>query len=98
MKGSCIDLILKSRPSLHQFTNIRETGIQFDLSPEKTSLKKPSLIRVKDTLNYHAPIEISKYHGNTKSHVNTILRKEIMKSSNLKHKAKKLGKIEDNKH
>ena len=27
MKGSCIDLILTSRPSLHQFTNVFETGI-----------------------------------------------------------------------
>ena len=26
-KGSCIDLILTSRPSLHQFTNVFETGI-----------------------------------------------------------------------
>ena len=25
--GSCIDLILTSRPSLHQFTNLPETGI-----------------------------------------------------------------------
>ena len=27
MKGSCIDLILTSSPSLHQFTNVFETGI-----------------------------------------------------------------------
>ena len=27
VKGSCIDLILTSRPSLHQFTNVFETGI-----------------------------------------------------------------------
>ena len=27
MKGSCIDLILTSGPSLHQFTNVFETGI-----------------------------------------------------------------------
>ena len=26
VKGSCIDLILTSRPSLHQFTNVFETG------------------------------------------------------------------------
>ena len=27
MKGSCIDLILTSRPSFHQFQNVFETGI-----------------------------------------------------------------------
>ena len=27
MKGLCIDLILTSRPSLHQFKNVFETGI-----------------------------------------------------------------------
>ena len=27
MEGSCIGLILTSRPSLHQFTNVFETGI-----------------------------------------------------------------------
>ena len=27
MRGSCIDLILTSRPSLHKFTNVFETGI-----------------------------------------------------------------------
>ena len=27
VKGSCIDLILTSKPSLHQFTNVFETGI-----------------------------------------------------------------------
>ena len=38
----------------------------------------------KNTLNDHVPMETSKIRGNTKPHVNKILRKEIMKRSNLK--------------
>ena len=45
----------------------------------------------------HAPIKTSKVYGNTKPHVNKILRKEIMKRSNLKKIANKSGKIEDKK-
>ena len=50
-----------------------------------------------NTLNDHAQIETSKARGNTKPHVNKILRKEIMKRSNLKSIAKKSSKIEDKK-
>ena len=51
----------------------------------------------KNTLNNHAPIKSSKVRGNTKPHVNKILRKKIMKRSNLKNIASKSGKIEDKK-
>ena len=51
----------------------------------------------KNTLNNHARIKTSKVRGNTKPHVNKILRKEIMKRSNLKNIANKSGKIEDKK-
>ena len=45
----------------------------------------------------HAPIKTSKVCGNTKPHVSKILRKVIMKRSNLKNIANKSGKIEDKK-
>ena len=48
-------------------------------------------------MNDQAPLKTSKVRGNTKPHVNKILRKEIMKRSNLKNIANKLGKIEDKK-
>ena len=48
-------------------------------------------------MNDQAPLKTSKVRGNTKPHVNKILRKEIMKRSNLKNTANKLGKIEDKK-
>ena len=51
----------------------------------------------KNTLNNHAPIKSSKVRGNTKPHANKILRKEIMKRSNLKSISNKSGKIEDKK-
>ena len=51
----------------------------------------------KNTLNNHSSIKSSKVRGNTKPHVNKILRKEIMKISNLKNIANKSGKIEDKK-
>ena len=37
----------------------------------------------KNTLKDHAPIKTSNVRGNTKPHVNKILRKEIMERSNL---------------
>ena len=39
----------------------------------------------KNTLNNHAPIKTSKVGGNTKPHLNKILKKEMMKRSNLKN-------------
>ena len=51
----------------------------------------------KNTLNDHVPIKTSKVCGNTKPHVNKILRKEIMKRSNLKNITNKSGKIEGKK-
>ena len=51
----------------------------------------------KNTFNNHAPIKTSKVRANTKPLVNTILRKVIMKISNLKIIANKSGKTEDKK-
>ena len=51
----------------------------------------------KNTLNNHAPTKSSKVRGNTKPPVNKILRKEIMKRSNLKNIANKSGRVEDKK-
>ena len=45
----------------------------------------------------HAPIKTSKVCGNTKPHVSKILRKVIMKRSNLKNIANKSGETEDKK-
>ena len=50
--------------------------------------------KFKNTLNDHAPIKTSKVRGNTKPH---ILKKEIMKRSNLKNIANKSCKIERKK-
>ena len=134
MKGSCIDLILTSRPSSHQFTNAFETGIsdhhlliytmlliytkmepkvlskrcfkdfseQFFLQDSKQGLSNTGNFsdfnnKFKNTLNNHAPIKSSKVRGNTKPHVNKVLRKEIMKRSNVKNIANKSGKTEDKK-
>ena len=135
VKVSCINLILASRPSLHQFTNVFETGISdhhllictmlkstytkmepkffskrcFKNFSEQSFLQdlKQGLSNTgnfsdfnnefKNTLNNNAPIKSSKVRGNTKPHVNKILRKEIMKRSNLKNIANKSGKIDDKK-
>ena len=51
----------------------------------------------KNILNDHTPIKTSNVRGNTKPHVNKILRKEIMKRSNLKNIGNKSGKIKDKK-
>ena len=48
-------------------------------------------------MNDHAPIKTSKVRGNTKSYVNNILRKEIMKRYNLKNIANKSGKVDHEK-
>ena len=133
VKESCIDLILTSRPSLRQFTNVFETGnsdhhllIYTVLKSTYTKMEPKVLSKscfknfseqsflqdlkqglsnngnfsdfnneFKNTLSDHAPIKTSKVRGNTKPHVNKILRKEIMKRSNLKNIASKSGKIED---
>ena len=133
MKRSCIDLILTSRPSLHQFTIVFETGISDHHLLIYTMLKstytkmEPKVLskrcfknfseqsflqdlkqewsntgnfhhfnkEFKNTLNDHAPLKTSKIRGNTKPHVNKILRKVIMKRSNLKNIANKSDKIED---
>ena len=135
VKGSCIDLILTSRPSLHQFTNVFETGVSdhhlliYIMLKSTYTKMEPKVIskrcfknfseqsflqdlkqglsdtgncsdfnnEFKNTLNNHAPIKSSKVRGNTKPHVNKVLRKEIMKRSNLKNIANKSGKIEDKK-
>ena len=46
-------------------------------------------------LDYHTPIKQTKLRGNTKPHVNKVLRKDIMKRSRLKNKANKTGSKED---
>ena len=51
--------------------------------------------KFKETLDHHVPIKITKLRGNTKSHINKILRKEIMKRSQLKNKANKTVSVED---
>ena len=51
----------------------------------------------KNTLSDHTPIKTSKVRGNTKPHINKILRKEIITRSNQKNIASKSGKIEDKK-
>ena len=130
-----IDLILTSRPSLHQFTNVFETRISdhhlliYTMFKSTYTKVEPKVLskrcfknfseqsflqdlkqglsntgnfsdfnnEFKNTLNNHAPIKASKVRGNTKPHVNKILRKEIMRRSNLKSIANKSGKIEDKK-
>ena len=135
VKGSCIDLILTSKPSLHQFTNVFETGISdhhlliYTILKSTYTKMEPKVLskrcfknfleqsfvqdlkqglsntgnfsdfnkEFKNTLNNHGPIKSSKARGNKKSHVNKILRKEIMKRSNIKNIANKSGKSEDKK-
>ena len=46
-------------------------------------------------LDHNAPGKQAKLLGNTKHHVNKILRKEIMKRSRLKNKTNKTGSKED---
>ena len=50
--------------------------------------------KFKNTLNDEARIKTSKAHGNTKPHANTILKKEMIKRSNLKNMPSKSGKTE----
>ena len=135
VKGSCIDLILTSKPSLHQFTNVFEVGIS-DHHPLVYAMLKSTFNKMeprvlskrcfknfseqsflqdlkqglsntgnfsnfnnefKNTLNDHAPIKTLNISGNTKPHVNKILRKKIMKRSNLINVANKSVKIEAKK-
>ena len=49
----------------------------------------------KKILGHNAPAKQTKLLGNTKHHVNKILRKEIMKRSRLKNKTNKTGSKED---
>ena len=53
--------------------------------------------KFKNTLNDHAPMKTSKVGGNRKPNVSRILKKEIMKRSNLKNIVNKSGKIEEKK-
>ena len=133
-QGPCVDLILTSRPSLHQFTNEFETGISdhhlliyrmfqsihTKMEPKvltkrcfKNFSEQPFLQdfkqrlgntgnfiyfnnEFKNTLNDPTPIKTPKIHGNTKPHVNKIMRKEIMKRSNLKKHIKHNHKFRQN--
>ena len=47
--------------------------------------------KFEEILDYHAPIKQKKYRGNTKPHVNKILRKKIMKLFQQKNKINKTG-------
>ena len=53
--------------------------------------------KFKNTLNDHAPMKTSKVGGNRKPNVSRILKKEIMKRSNLKNIVNKSGNIEEKK-
>ena len=81
------------------FKNFSEQSFLQDLKQRlsKTNNFSDFNNEFKNTLNNYAPIKSSKARGNTKLHVNKILRKEIIKSSNLKNIANKSGKIEDKK-
>ena len=48
-----------------------------------------------DTLDKHAPKKIETFRGNQKPHINKILRKAIMKRSQLKNKANKTRNTTD---
>ena len=50
----------------------------------------------KNILNDHTPIKTPKIHGNTKPHVNEMIKKEIMKRYNLKKHIKHNQKIRQN--
>ena len=114
-EGSCIDLIITSRHSLHQFSHVFETGISdhhlmvytmLKSTYTKLELKNLRKLSYKDfnkesflqdlqhglnnignfaefndafkaMLDHHASIKQSKLRGNTKSHINKTLRKEI---------------------
>ena len=114
-EGSCIDLIITIRHSLHQFSHVFETGISdhhlmvytmLKSTYTKLELKNLRKLSYKDfnkesflqdlqhglnnignfaefndafkaMLDHHASIKQSKLRGNTKSHINKTLRKEI---------------------
>ena len=132
-EGSCIDLIVTSRPNMHQLTQVFETGLSdhhlmiytmlkstytklgpvvlksrsykgfsedYFLNDLRLNLKSDgnfsNLNRDFNTvLDQHAPAKVTTLRGNTKPHVNKLLRKEIMKRSRLKNKANKSKKVED---
>ena len=52
MKGSCIDLILISIPSLHQFTNILEIGIGEDHLKSTYTKAEPKFITNRCFINF----------------------------------------------
>ena len=87
MKGSCIDLILTSRPNMHQLTQVFETGLSDHHLMIYTILKS--------TYTKIEPVKVTKIRGNTKPHINKVLRKEIMKRSRLKNKANKSKNVDD---
>jgi len=133
MKGSCIDLIITSRPNMHQLTQVFETGLSDHHLMIYTMLKstytkvEPVILRsrcyknfsedyflndlrlkldnsgnfskfnkgFKTVLDKHAPVKVTKIRGNTKPHINKVLRKEIMKRSRLKNKANKSKNVDD---
>ena len=81
------------------FKNLSEQSFLQDL---KQGLSKSDNFsdfnnKFKNTLNDHEPIKTSKIRGNTKPHVNKIIRKETMKRSNLKNISNKSSKVEDKK-
>ena len=80
-----------------QYKNFSKESFIKDL---KLDLSKDSICNhfnneFKEILHHHVPRKETKLCGNTKPHVNKILRKEIMKRSRLKIVANKTGSRED---
>ena len=58
---------------------------------------EPKVLSKRCFKNFSEQSSLQILPGNTKPHINKILRKEIMKRSNLKNIVNKSGKIEDKK-
>ena len=89
-------------PEVHTkrcFKNFSEQSFRQDLKKELSNTGNFSDFnnQFKNILNDHAPIKASSVLGYTKPHANKILRKEIMKRSNLRNTVNKSDKIEDKK-
>ena len=84
-------------PIKRLFKNFSEQSFLQDLKQRlnKTGYFTDLNNEFKNIVNDHAPIKTQKVLGNEKPYVNKVLRKEIMKKSNLKNIANKSGKVED---
>ena len=81
----------------HRYKNISKVSFLKDLKPMFSNdiILTISLMTLNKIFDHHASIKQTKLCGNTKPHVNKILRKEMMKRSRLKIKANKNGSKED---